>query len=135
MVTTFLTKDTADYCLRTLAGDFSIDTSTESSDDFRRAFIKVCQSIILDQAEQQQTLAIASALAASGGTFGPDACSEALKTFWKPAGIFNTENQARIEAAMSDLGIGVSLAFLINAKELADERKRVGAALGLPACR
>src|SRR5882672_9758241 len=44
-----------------------------------------------------------------------DATSQKLRDFWKPGGKVDRSNAARIAACMTQLGIGGSVAWLINA--------------------
>lgn len=140
MVTWFLTKDTVDYCLR---GLFSGSTGREqiaridpASNDqaFRTAFIEVCKEIILEQMAQQDRIASAFETA-GGGTFEFDNCSAALRKFWKPDGTnTNTENAQRIQDEMNSQGVEGSITFLLRTRERAEDRRKVGAALGLSGC-
>lgn len=59
-----------------------------------------------------------------------DATSQKLHDFWKPEGKVDRANVARITACMRQLGIGGSVAWLINAGT-ADDRSRVVSCLSL----
>jgi hypothetical protein len=77
----------------------------------------------------------AAGVSAAGGTFDRDACGTALKSFWQPGGGgFDDDNRKKIEQAMAEVGVGVSLPFLINTAESAEDRKKVGQKLNLPDC-
>lgn len=130
MVTWFLTKDTVDYCLRGLFAG-----KTPEGDSLDAAFVEVCKEVIRQQMAQQGDVAAAFAARTSAGTFGEDDCTEAIRSFWKPGGVFNSDRLRAIEAAMSEVGVEASLPLLLSAQELATQRMQVGAKLGLDACR
>jgi len=140
MVTWFLTKDTVDYCLRGLfsgTGDSraAAALSAEARDDYRRAFIEVCQDVIRQQMAQQETITSAYKLSASAGTFGSGNCSASIRRFWKPDGVnADPGNTARLRAAMQSEGVTSSITFMMNTAESAEARQKVGAALGLAGC-
>jgi hypothetical protein len=59
-----------------------------------------------------------------------DATSQKLYDFWKPDGKVNRANVSRITTCMRQLGIGGSVAWLINAGTT-DDRSRVVSCLSL----
>jgi hypothetical protein len=59
-----------------------------------------------------------------------DATSQKLHDFWKPGGKVNRSNAARIAACMNQLGIGGTIAWLINSGTTED-RARVISCLSL----
>jgi hypothetical protein len=133
MVTFFLVKDTVDFCLRKLSA-LSREAGGTAATASAAAFAETCEFVVREHMAAQGEVSRAAGASAVGGTFGRDSCGDALKSFWQPGGIFDQDNQSKIEQAMADLGIGVSLPFLINTAESAEDRQKVGQKLNLPDC-
>ena len=132
MVTVFLTKDTADYCIRSL--HLGVPNASQDQ-DFREAFIQICKDVIRKQLDQQGQLTSAFEISAASASYGPDDCSMSIRRFWKPDGsTIDQANAERLQAAMARQGVTTSITFMLRTEESAEVRRKVGAELGLAEC-